>query len=87
MTSTRFALAAAMFLSGFLFPWWVGAIIGFVLALRYRAWEVVLFGALLDIMWLPSGAWYGAPVATCAALVLVWALEPLRRQFLFDYDE
>jgi hypothetical protein len=82
--SFRLLLSVAMFGSA-LFVWWIGAIFALALCLRYRAWEVVLFGVLLDILWLPSGAFYGIPVATGVALVTVWALEPLRRQFMFDY--
>ena len=83
--SFRALLAVAMFASA-LVVWWVGAIFAAALSLRYRAWEVVLFGAFLDILWLPSDALYDIPIATCCALIVVWALEPLRRQFLFDYD-
>ncbi len=83
--SFRTLLATAMFVSA-LFVWWVGAIFALALSLRYRAWEVILFGLFLDVLWLPSGALYGIPVATCVALVVVWAFEPLRRQFMFDYD-
>lgn len=74
-----------MFLSAFFAPWWLGACLGVLLALRYRAWEVVLFGALVDVLWLPTNVAYGIPLATLTAVALVWALEPLRRQFLFDY--
>lgn len=83
--SFRIFLATAMFVSS-LFAWWVGALFAIALSLRYRAWEVILFGALLDVLWLPNGAFYGVPVATGVALVIVWAFEPLRRQFMFDYD-
>ncbi len=82
--SPRTLLAATMFGSA-LFVWWVGALVALALCLRYRAWEVVLFGAFLDVLWFPSGALHGIPVATGAALVVVWAFEPLRRQFMFDY--
>lgn len=87
MSRIRVLLTVSMFLGAFLFPWWVGALCGVLLAIRYRAWEVILFGVLVDVLWLPSSMWYGIPIATCAAFILVWALEPLRRQFLFDYDE
>jgi hypothetical protein len=87
MSRTRAVLAVTMFSSAFLLPWWVGAFVGVFLAVRYRAWEVVLFGLLLDILWLPQGFLYGIPIGTCTALILVWTLEPLRRQFLFDYNE
>lgn len=77
--------ASVMIVSVFL-SWWVGVVCAVLLSLRYRAWEVFLFGALIDILWLPSGSFFGVPVATCASLALVWLFEPLRRQFLFDYD-
>ncbi len=83
--SVRTILAAAMFV-GALTMWWVGALFALALSLRYRAWEVVLYGVLLDILWLPSNFFFGIPVATCASLILVWGFEPLRRQFLFDFD-
>ncbi len=82
--SVRALLTTLMFLSALL-VWWVGVIFAVALSLRYRAWEVVLFGVFLDVLWLPHEALYGIPVATCSALVVVWALEPLRRQFMFDY--
>lgn len=87
MSRIRVALAILMFCSAFLLPWWIGAIVGLVLAVRYRAWEVVLFGVLLDVLWLPNGLFFGLPLASCFALVAVWLLEPLRRQFMFDYAE
>lgn len=82
--SFRLLLTAAMFL-GALFAWWIGALCALALSVRYRAWEVVLFGAFLDTLWLPSDAFSGIPIATCTSLFVVWALEPLRRQFMFDY--
>jgi hypothetical protein len=83
--SPRLALAIAMYVSIF-FLWWAGAVCALALSLRYRAWEVVLFGALIDMVWLPWSMFHGIPTATITAIILVWALEPLRRQFLFDYD-
>ncbi len=83
--SVRIVLAVAMFASA-LAAWWVGALFAIALSLRFRAWEVVLFGLFLDILWLPRDIFYGIPIATCLSIILVWGLEPLRRQFLFDYD-
>jgi hypothetical protein len=75
-----------MFLSAIVAPWWLAAIGAFLLALRFRAWEVIVLGVLLDVMWLPFEIAHGVPIATGSALLLVWAFEPLRRQFLFDYE-
>lgn len=82
--SVRTLLVVAMFASALL-AWWIGVFFALALSVRYRSWEVILFGIFLDVQWLPSGALYGIPVATCASLCIVWALEPLRRQFMFDY--
>lgn len=82
--SYRVLLGASMFGSALL-VWWIGAIFALALSLRYRAWEAVLFGVFLDVLWLPTDAFYGIPVATSISLMVVWSLEPLRRQFMFDY--
>lgn len=81
----RTLLAIGMYVSIF-FSWWMGALCALALALRYRAWEVILFGVCVDVVWAPHDMLYGLPAATLAAIALVWLLEPLRRQFLFDYD-
>lgn len=63
-------------------PWFTGLCI-VLLALRYRAWEAILLGLFMDLMWLPSPyTLYTLPYFTLGSLVVVWGLEPLRRQFL-----
>jgi hypothetical protein len=54
-----------------------------VLSIRYRAWEVPFLGLFMDFLWLPSGL-AAVPLFTLGGLVLFWALEPLRREFLFS---
>ncbi len=64
-------------------PPWVPAVCIILLALRYPAWEVLVIGLLMDFLWLPAGSLIQPfPFFTVGALVLVWGLEPLRRQFL-----
>lgn len=82
--STRTLLVALTFLGVFLAPWWLSFIGAFLLAIRWRAWEAIVLGVLMDILWLPFSLAYGLPVATLSAIALVWVFEPLRRQFLFD---
>lgn len=66
----------------FFFPW-AALIVMAILAFRYRAWEVLLLGALLDFLWLPAGSLFApAPVFTVLSIVLVWGLEPLRARYL-----
>jgi hypothetical protein len=63
------------------------AALAVALSLRFRAWEVVAAGLLMDLLWMPSVAFTteGAiPYATAIALLLVIGLEPLRRQLLVD---
>jgi hypothetical protein len=54
-----------------------------ILAVRFRAWEVLAVGALVDLLWLPAGL-TPLPLFTLAALILVWGLEPLRNEFLLS---
>ena len=55
----------------------------FVLAIRYRAWEVIVLGLLIDFIWQPAGTILQSfPIFTVSAILAVWAFEPLRAQFL-----
>lgn len=64
-------------------PFWVPLVCIVLLSLRFRAWEVPLLGLGIDFLWLPSvGLIHPFPVFTVCSIILVWALEPLRREFL-----
>jgi len=79
----RLFLALAGFVSVFAFAWWVTMLFVVALAVPYRAWEAILIGVLLDIVWLPTGAFtHPFPFCTLASIVIVWILEPLRSEFL-----
>lgn len=79
----RAVLAIACFVSVVFAPWWVPLVIAFVLCLRFRAWEVVLAGMFMDLYWMPSYIDVNAlPLASIIAALLVFGLEPLRRQLL-----
>lgn len=54
------------------------------LSARYRAWEVIVLGLAIDIMWLSSGVWKAFPIATCITVGIVWAFEPFRRKLLLS---
>ncbi len=62
-------------------PPWMPLLVMLVCALRYAAWEVLLIGLLADFVWLPATP-VSLPLFTITSLVLVWGLEPLRREFL-----
>ncbi len=70
-------------LSVFVAPIWVPVVCAVCLALRWRAWEVLVIGALIDIVWLPSTVMYGIPLALSLSLIVVWMFEPVRRELMF----
>ena len=79
----RSAIAVIGLISIFLLPVWVPVVCIIVLSLRYRAWEAIALGALIDLAWLPTGPFMHAlPLYTILSIVVVWGFEPLRQQFL-----
>ncbi len=79
----RVAVAVFGILSVFILPWWIPMVCVTILALRYRAWEAILIGVLIDLAWLPSApSIHTLPIFTIASIIIVWGLEPLRAQFL-----
>ena len=79
----RLFLALLGLVCVFVFSWWITMLIVVALAIAYRAWEAIFIGMLLDIVWLPSGALvHQLPLCTLLSIVIVWALEPLRSEFL-----
>lgn len=53
------------------------------LALRYAAWEILILGLLTDFLFQPALP-VAVPFFTLASLMLLWGLEPMRREFLVD---
>lgn len=74
-------LAGTLFAGVLYAPWWVPAGIGFLMMLRFRAWEVIGSALILDML-------YGIPetvfgfVFTTAAVALIVILEPLRQRLI-----
>ena len=79
MTILRISVAVIGFLGAIFAPWWIPAICIVLLSVRFRAWEAILLGVLMDLLWLPAG---GLPLFTIGAIVCVWIFEPLRTEFL-----
>jgi len=72
-------------LGAIFFPPWVPLLSMGLLAVRFRAWEVIVLGMLVDFLYVPAGTLSEAlPLFTIAGLVLVWGLEPLRNEFLIQ---
>lgn len=83
LTSFFRAVLLLMGLIGALFgPWWLPVIAIVILSLRFRSWEALVIGLVADFVWLPAGLVAHPPLYTLGAIVLVWALEPLRRRLL-----
>ena len=84
MHIVRIVLASVGIISVFTAPPWVPILCAVLLALRWRAPEVVLIGALIDLVWLSSTFLYGIPSATLGSILVLWILEPFRRELLVD---
>lgn len=81
----RLVLVLIGFVSALVAPPWVPAICIVLLALRYRAWEAIILGLLIDLTWLPAVSdtpLSTLPLFTISSIFAVWAFEPLRSQFL-----
>ncbi len=79
----RIALAAIGFIGALVAPPWLPLACIVLLAIRYRAWEVIFIGLLLDLAWQPMGMPLSTlPVYTFLSIAIVWLFEPLRVQFL-----
>lgn len=80
-TKIRFVVGTVGIAGAFFLPWWVLLVCMIGLALRYPAWEVLVIGLVMDLLWLP-GQGFELPVFLIAGIVLVWICAPLRNQFL-----
>ena len=64
---------------------WVTIVCIALLALRFRAWEAIVLGVVVDLMWLPAGSLLvHLPLYTLGSIAVVWVLEPLRSEFLLN---
>lgn len=82
----RLFLGIVMFWGILFASWWLPLMCAVLLTLRFRAWEVILAGMFMDLYWMPElvtlTSFDSIPMATIIAVVLVFALEPVRRQLL-----
>ena len=84
--SFRIILDIALFVSVIFAPPWIAALFACALAARWRAWEVIVAGMLMDFLWMPASVSFlsvhSIPWVTLISIALVFCLEPLRRQLL-----
>ena len=78
--SIRVVLGAVGFLGALFASPFLPLIAMILLTLRFRAWEVLLLGLVMDFLWLPGLFLYPVPLFTVGALILLWGLEPLRNE-------
>jgi hypothetical protein len=79
-------LAVIIAVYGVLFgPVWLPIIVIVLLSVRFRAWEALLVGMSMDLIWMPSASLLPLmPFFTIVALVIVWGFEPLRRELMLS---
>jgi hypothetical protein len=83
MKLARPFIALVGFLGAIFFTPWISALCIVVLAVRFRSWEAILLGLFVDLLWLPpDSVLHGLPLFTLGAVLIVWAFEPLRSEFL-----
>jgi hypothetical protein len=82
MNNLRIIIALLGVIGVIALPPWVPVLCVIALSVRFRAWEAIFIGALMDFAWLPSSAFHSLPLFTIAALLIVWGFEPLRAEFL-----
>ncbi len=83
MNKIRVALFILGAVSALFISPWLSAACMVALSLRYRAFEVLVIGLLIDFTWLPYDTlMYSVPFFTLFGIILVWGLEPLRLEFL-----
>jgi hypothetical protein len=87
MIAARIGIACVGFFGAIFLSAWVPAICIVLLCVRFRAWEAILLGLFMDLLWLGphesfQASFYGLPLFTIGAIIIVWAFEPLRREFL-----
>ena len=81
--ATRVLLALASVASVVFGPPIVSGVCIFLMALLFGGWEAIAIGMCADFIFLPSGSFlFPLPFFTVTALILVWAFEPLRGEFL-----
>jgi hypothetical protein len=78
----RLIIAVIGLLGAFFAPPYIPLICILLLCLRFRAWEALCIGFVMDMVWLPAASFSSVPLFTLAAIAMVWGLEPLRLQFL-----
>lgn len=84
--AVRVVLNALLLLSVAWFPWWVSLVVVIVLVSRYRAYEVILWGGMIDLLY-GSTASVGMPFLSTATFALLLALAEVIKPRLVFYSK
>lgn len=79
LNGLRVGIAAFGLLSGLLLSGSLTMIAIIALAFLWRAWEAPFLGLIMDFISLPV---VGIPFFTIGSIILVWLMEPIRKEFL-----
>lgn len=78
----RGVLVVIAYVGAVMLPYWVPLMCLVLLSLRFRAWEAIGVGLLMDFLWVPASASVPLPVFTVITIIILWMFEPLRSEFL-----
>lgn len=76
----RTGIFIAGILSALYCPWWLTLSLIILVLLRFRAWEVLVLAACVDLVYMPATLHW--PFFLIASIGIAWALEPLRSALL-----
>lgn len=80
----RLILVAIAYIGAVALPYWVPLICLVLLSMRFRAWEAVGVGIVMDFLWVPAYGAFPMPLFTVITIVILWMFEPLRSEFLLS---
>jgi hypothetical protein len=81
----RAILNIILFFSIITGPWWIPLLAALALATRWHAWEVLVAGALFDVLYASQGGFWGIPVTgTLVGAFFVFVLMPLRERLMAE---
>lgn len=79
--SIRIALSSLGLWTVLFGPAWFVFVPIVLLSMRFRSWEAIALGLLMDFMWLPG---LHVPIYLIASIAIVWVFEPLRGELLLS---
>jgi len=86
MTPLRIMLNLSLLVSVLLLPWWISALVALVAVLMYRAYEVIFWGFVFDVLYAwPLPALANVSLVATTAAVAMFLLAEYSKRFLSFY--